>query len=329
MFTLVGIELYKIFKKWRSYIGFIAITILIVIVELAIKMEGQRSINFMTRDLQQSFIFVGSLLNSYFVSYLILNSLAIHIPFLITLVTGDLLAGEATAGTYRLLVTRPISRFTIVTSKFLAGIFYTFLLILWLSIMSLGLGTIIFGTGELLVAGSNGIVILASHDKVHIESSGFAMLPRDGMYTSPLSFLKNEYTALYVKDEVLDGHNTSVIKIIPLNDKGDLILTTLWVDLSKEVIRKVESTTKINGTFTLVLNYGNNIKYPLPASMIFSFNSGQVNTPFDPDEGGSPGRKRKAPKIIEGKVFINYSGYIVNKGIPDRIFEKEKEKTNK
>ena len=166
MFTLVGIELYKIFKKWRSYIGFIAITILIVIVELAIKMEGQRSINFMTRDLQQSFIFVGSLLNSYFVSYLILNSLAIHIPFLITLVTGDLLAGEATAGTYRLLVTRPISRFTIVTSKFLAGIFYTFLLILWLSIMSLGLGTIIFGTGELLVAGSNGIVILASNDVI-------------------------------------------------------------------------------------------------------------------------------------------------------------------
>ncbi len=166
MFTLVGIELYKIFKKWRSYIGFIAITILIVIVELAIKMEGQRSINFMTRDLQQSFIFVGSLLNSYFVSYLILNSLAIHIPFLITLVAGDLLAGEATAGTYRLLVTRPISRFTIVTSKFLAGIFYTFLLILWLSIMSLGLGTIIFGTGELLVAGSNGIVILASNDVI-------------------------------------------------------------------------------------------------------------------------------------------------------------------
>ncbi len=166
-------------------------------------------------------------------------------------------------------------------------------------------------------------------DKVHIESSGFAMLPRDGMYTSPLSFLKDEYTALYVKDEVLDGHNTSIIKIIPLNDKGDLILTTLWVDLSKEVIRKVESTTKINGTFTLVLNYGNNIKYPLPASMIFSFNSGQINTPFDPDEGGSPGRKRKAPKIIEGKVFINYSGYIVNKGIPDSIFEKEKEKTNK
>ncbi len=164
MFTLVGIELFKIFKKWRTYIGFFAITILVAIVEIAIMMEGQRSINFMTRSLQESFIFVGNLLNTYFVSYLILNSLSIHIPFLIALVAGDLLAGEATAGTYRLLVTRPVSRFSIVTSKFIAGIIYTFLLILWLSIMSMGLGYFIFGSGELLVAGSSGIVILAKND---------------------------------------------------------------------------------------------------------------------------------------------------------------------
>ncbi len=164
MFTLVGIELFKIFKKWRTYIGFFAITILVAIVEIAIMLEGQRSINFMTRSLQDSFMFVGNLLNTYFVSYLILNSLAIHIPFLIALVAGDLLAGEATAGTYRLLVTRPVSRFSIVTSKFLAGIIYTFMLILWLAIISMGLGYFIFGSGELLVAGSSGIVILAKSD---------------------------------------------------------------------------------------------------------------------------------------------------------------------
>ena len=82
MFTLINIELYKIFKKWRTYIGFIAIIVLIPIIEYALKIEGQRSINFITRDLQQSFILVGNLLNSYFVSYMILNLLAIHIPFL-------------------------------------------------------------------------------------------------------------------------------------------------------------------------------------------------------------------------------------------------------
>ena len=164
MVTLVNIELYKIFKKWRTYIGFIAVGILVTVIEIALMAEGQRSINFMTRGLQQSFFMVGNLLNGYFVSYLILNSLAIHIPFLITLVAGDLLAGEATAGTYRLLITRPVSRNSLVTAKFLAGIIYTALLILFLAVISLGLGTILLGSGELIVIGSGGITILAKSD---------------------------------------------------------------------------------------------------------------------------------------------------------------------
>ena len=164
MIKLVKIELYKIFKKWRTYIGFIAIGLLVPVVQIAMLANGQRSINFMTRELQQSFVFVGNLLNGYFVSYLILNSLAINIPFLIALVAGDLLAGEATAGTYRMLITRPVSRFSIVTAKYLAGVIYSCLLILWLAVMSIGLGMILFGSGELIVIKSSTIIIFAQND---------------------------------------------------------------------------------------------------------------------------------------------------------------------
>jgi ABC-2 type transport system permease protein len=87
----------------------------------------------------------------------------IHIPFLIVLVGGDLLAGEATAGTYRMLLTRPISRFSLVTSKFLAGFIYTFLFMLFLILISLGGSLLIFGSGELIVLKSK-IIIYASDD---------------------------------------------------------------------------------------------------------------------------------------------------------------------
>src|SRR5574339_132104 len=157
--TLVKIELLKIFRKWRTYIGFIAIGILVPLLHLAMYLEGEESINFVTRGLRDSFVLVGNLLNGYWISYIILNALTIHIPFLITLVAGDLLAGEATAGTYRILVTRPVSRMQIVSSKFLAGTIYTSSLVLWLAFMSLVIGLIIFGSGELIVAGSNAIII--------------------------------------------------------------------------------------------------------------------------------------------------------------------------
>jgi ABC-2 type transport system permease protein len=166
MIELIKIELFKIFKKWRTYIGFIAIGLLVAIIQIAMYFEGQESIDFMTRNIQESFLFVGNLLNGFFISYLILNMLAVHIPFLITLVAGDLLAGESTAGTYRILLTRPVSRLQVLSSKFIAGNIYTFSLILWLAIVSLGLGVILFGVGELIVIKSGIVTILDRNDVI-------------------------------------------------------------------------------------------------------------------------------------------------------------------
>ncbi len=166
----------------------------------------------------------------------------------------------------------------------------------------------------------NAKIYFKQPDKIHIQSEGFAMLPRDGLYTSPLSFLKNDYTAIYVRDEIIDGSNASVIKIIPLNDKGDLVLTTMWIDQKRNVILKVESTTKTNGTFTMDLNYGDN-KYPLPSSMLFVFNAERSKlTQFDRNDENS---KKKKPQMISGKVYISYSNYVVNKGLPDSLFEQK------
>ncbi len=178
MLTLFKIEFLKVFRKWRTYIGFIAVGVLVPLVHLAMYLEGQNSLDFITRNLQNSFLLVGNLLNGYWISYIILNVIAVHIPFLITLVAGDLLAGEATAGTYRLLITRPISRMQIVSSKFLAGFSYSALLILWLAIMSLGLGLMIFGTGELLVVRSEMIIIFDKSDILwrFLLAYGFAIL---------------------------------------------------------------------------------------------------------------------------------------------------------
>jgi ABC-2 type transport system permease protein len=189
MYTLVSIELYKIFKKWRTYIGFIAIAVLVPVIQLAMLAEGERSLDFMTRNLQQSFVFVGNLLNGYLISYIILTSLIIHIPFLIALVAGDLLAGEATAGTYRLLISRPVSRFKIITSKFIAGAVYTNLLVLWLALVSLGIGISIFGVGELIVIKSSSIIIFAKSDIFWRFVLGYGFASLSMMVVASLAFL--------------------------------------------------------------------------------------------------------------------------------------------
>ncbi|MFZ1517414.1 MAG: hypothetical protein WAU11_01490 [Ignavibacteriaceae bacterium] len=164
-------------------------------------------------------------------------------------------------------------------------------------------------------------------DKVHLESEGFAMLPKNGMEFSPSSLLNKDFTAIYEQDVNLNGLKTSIVKVIPLGDHGDVILSTLWIDQKNNLIQKVESTTKTNGTFSIDFTYGANINYPLPSKIVFSFNVDKMNIPAtisgETNTEKSDKKKKNSDSRTKGQVIVNYSNYIVNKGVPDSIFEKK------
>src|SRR6056297_3344027 len=129
MIELIKIELYKIFRKPRTFIGFIAVTIIVTSVHLGFYFDGNELLSYVMKNLKDKFMFEGQLINAYTVSYIILTTLWIHIPLLIALVTGDLISGETNAGTFRLLLTRPVSRAKLLTAKFISGWIYVVLLV--------------------------------------------------------------------------------------------------------------------------------------------------------------------------------------------------------
>lgn len=169
-------------------------------------------------------------------------------------------------------------------------------------------------------------------DKVHLEADGFAMLPKNGMEFSPSSLIKKDYTAIYEQDVDLNGYKTSIVKVIPIGDQGEVILSTYWIDQSKKLIRKVESTTKTNGTFTIDFTYDDKIKYPLPSKIVFSFNMDKLNLPAtitgETSNQKSNKKNKNSDLRTKGNVIVSYSNYVVNKGIPDEIFEKKDKKAN-
>ncbi|HLA69814.1 MAG TPA: ABC transporter permease [Bacteroidota bacterium] len=163
MFRLVYHECIKTFLKKRTYLGFVILLVVIPLIEIAVKIEGARFSSGFLRSLQQDFFFVGNLFNGWIVSHWIMNSLWVHIPILISFVAGDQLAGEATAGTYRLILIRPVSRTRIFFSKYLTTAVYTIVFVVFLGILSVGLALILMGSGQLLVWDS-GFLILPSSD---------------------------------------------------------------------------------------------------------------------------------------------------------------------
>jgi ABC-2 type transport system permease protein len=164
MFRLTITELVKIAAKPRSYIGLIAITVIVGLIHLAMFLDGLNYISFITNPLQMAFSLEGNILNGNLVCFIILQTLIIQIPLLVALVTGDLISGEAAMGTIRLIATRPVSRTRLLMSKFLAGALYVMMLLLWLGILSLGLGLLFFGHGDLIVLKSEELIIIQSDD---------------------------------------------------------------------------------------------------------------------------------------------------------------------
>jgi ABC-2 type transport system permease protein len=144
-------EIWRLFRKGRSYIGFGAVSFIIIVIQIALVIDGEPYLNVGLQSLRDSFVFSGNLLNGYLSVYLILTGLWVHVPFLIALVTGDLIAGEASSGTLRLLLSRPVRRSALLAGKFSAAVFYVLMMIVIMAALSLGLGYLTLGTGDLMV----------------------------------------------------------------------------------------------------------------------------------------------------------------------------------
>lgn len=119
--------------------------------------------------------------------------------------------------------------------------------------------------------------------------------------------------------------NLRIIKLLPKDENSEVILSTLYIDETQALIKKTKTTTKENGTYELEMSYGKYAEYGLADKVIFTFNTKEYKLPkgitFDYDDGS---KKEETPDKIKdrkGKVEISYSGYIINKGMPDSIFK--------
>jgi outer membrane lipoprotein-sorting protein len=119
--------------------------------------------------------------------------------------------------------------------------------------------------------------------------------------------------------------NLRVIKMLPKDENSEVVLSTLYIDESQSLIIKSKTTTKDNGTYELEMTYGKYADYGLADKVIFSFNTKDYKLPkgitFDYDDGGKNDQSPDKMKGKKGKVELTYSSYIINKGVPDSIFQ--------
>lgn len=168
MWKLLQIELFKIFRRPRTYIAFAAIAAIVFLIQVALKYDGKSYVDLLLSNLDTSFeiddAFKTKMLNGYLICFVILNTLLIQMPLLVALVAGDAIAGEANMGTLRLSLTRPISRTQYLGVKFLASVVYTIALLVWMALLALVFSLLLFGVNDMVILRSRGVEVIEHFD---------------------------------------------------------------------------------------------------------------------------------------------------------------------
>lgn len=148
--TEFGLEIEKLLKKPRTYIGPVAMLGLIGIVLVAMRYGNE--FQHMYERLAQDFIISGSFVNAAFLTrYMLLPPvLYMFLPLFSCTVFGDLIASEAADGTLRTLLCRPVTRWRVIGSKYAVGVLYVFVLTMGTGLLAYLLGWAFLGRGSLL-----------------------------------------------------------------------------------------------------------------------------------------------------------------------------------
>lgn len=143
-------ELWKLFGKKRTYIGFVMFLLAQNLIALVFKFT--RASGPMQRMLESA----GHLAHEYIsvltvATIMLVPVAAFLLPLYVTLVGGDLVAKEAEDGTLRMILARPVSRARLLVIKWLAGALFGTVLCAALGVFGLAFASLYFPWGGLFV----------------------------------------------------------------------------------------------------------------------------------------------------------------------------------
>ena len=228
-------EFVKVVYKKRTYISFVLITALIPFIVLAVKNGGGSLESKLYGQLADSFIFVGSLVNGNLSAYIIIAILISHMPFLSTIVASEIVSGEYSKGTFRMYLTRPISRNKVLLSKLIIVLGYTTLMMLYFVLYTLFISRLIIGHGDLVVF-HNGLLVLDSMDvgwrfMLSFWLSNILMLTVTCLCFMISTFSKNSVTPIIVTISIVFIGTAVAFIPIEIFEKLNPYLFTGYIDL--------------------------------------------------------------------------------------------------
>lgn len=154
--------------------------------------------------------------------------------------------------------------------------------------------------------------------KIHYEkgkqttfsSQDFVMLPKRGLDFSLTELFKYPFITVERGVEVHNGKSLKLINVIPTDNRSELALATLFMDVKKQRIAQSEINTRKEGSYTLQMEYAAE-KDVLPSYLEATFAVERLKIPFNfmGKDTQIDRKKMKNTTIKSGKIKMQLKDY--------------------
>lgn len=180
---------------------------------------------------------------------------------------------------------------------------------------------------RLRVPKMNATLYFKKPDKVHFDSPGFAMLPREGIVLNA-GTLRARYDAVMLSEESVEGKKLTKLQLTGKEQNIRPRQLFIWVDQTIWAIVKIESVPYQGRFLRLEFTYASQSGgYVLPQTLKASFEAtarDSTQRPLDVDLSNAPQLNEMTQRVPRsGSITVKYLEYKVNVGLGDDVFEKK------
>jgi len=112
------------------------------------------------------------------------------------------------------------------------------------------------------------------------SSQDFVMLPKRGLDFSLTELFKYPFITVERGTEMRNGKSLKILNVIPTDNRSELALATLFMDVENQRIVQSEINTRKEGSYTLQMQYANE-KDMLPNYLEAAFAVERLKIPFN------------------------------------------------
>ena len=142
-------------------------------------------------------------------------------------------------------------------------------------------------------------------DKVHVDSEGLAIIPRDALLLGNLALHLKEYAdASYVGDGEIAGRPVRCVKLAPHDLGPGSGRVLLWIDTEHYLLLRSEIWRSDRRQLSARFHYANVSGYWMPRHIITDVARGALRD----RQGGA-------------HIQLQFMNYRINTGLPDSLFE--------